>query len=506
MEIQFGTETEIGITRVNPENVDVVAESIALVRSATAPGVRMRWDYSCEDPHCDARGFRVKELLQDSDEANYFAQDAQRALTFSEIKSDLVLRNGARFYNDHAHPEYCAPECSTLLELLQQDYEGDALLMACARNLNQNTDNPVLLYKNNTDFRGHSYGCHENYLMPRRLPWETLSQSMVAFFVTRQIVCGAGKFGWEEEDKFVGPGFQISQRADFFSELQSVDTMQRRPIINTRDEPHANHELYRRFHVIIGDANMSMYSTWLKVGTTSLVLQALLNGAPVERVPRVAEPIQTLKAISRDRSWKWLCRDINGYKTSGLDIQRRYLELVQEFCPDLDPDWKNVVAAWDEVLRDLEKDPMRCADRLDWVAKFQLIEQFRQAEKLSEDDAWLRSLDLAYHLLDKEDGLSYALLNQRAFRLPYPHLEITSHSLCPPSSTRAAVRGRCIEKFGSAVQATQWDYIMLKGASKKIELDLRNLFDPTLIKQSLKIISSAQTVEDLAQLKFAKIV
>src|SRR5678815_3778913 len=124
MDIQFGTETEIGITREKPDGLDVVAESIALVRSATAPGVRMRWDYSCEDPHCDARGFRVKELLQDSDEANYFAQDAQRALTFSEIKSDLVLRNGARFYNDHAHPEYCAPECSTLLELLQQDYEA----------------------------------------------------------------------------------------------------------------------------------------------------------------------------------------------------------------------------------------------------------------------------------------------------------------------------------------------------------------------------------------------
>ena len=506
MDIQFGTETEIGITRTNPEGVDVVAESIALVRSATAPGVRMRWDYSCEDPHCDARGFRVKELLQDNDEANYFAQDAQRALTFSEIKSDLVLRNGARFYNDHAHPEYCAPECSTLLELLQQDYEGDALLMACVKNLNQNTDNPVLLYKNNTDFRGHSYGCHENYLMPRRIPWETLSQAMVAFFVTRQIVCGAGKFGWEEEDKFTGPGFQISQRADFFSELQSVDTMQRRPIINTRDEPHANNELYRRFHVIIGDANMSLYSMWLKVGMTSLVLQALLNGCPLDRVPRVADPIQTLKAISRDKTWKWVCRDLNGYKTTGLEIQRAYLELVREYCPKLEPEWAAVVTAWDEVLQDLGREPLSCADRLDWCAKFKLIEEFRHAEKLASDDPWLRSLDLTYHLLNKEEGLYYALWDQNTFRLPYPKLDITSHSLCPPSTTRAAVRGRCIEKFGNSVQATQWDYILLKGAHKKIELDLRSLFDPALIKQSLKVISAAQTVEDLAQLKFAKIV
>lgn len=504
MDIQFGTETEIGITRQNPEGVDVVAESIALVRSAIAPGVRMRWDYSCEDPHCDARGFRVKELLQDSDEANYFAQDSQRALSFSEIKSDLVLRNGARFYNDHAHPEYCAPECGTLLELLQQDYAGDALLMACVRNLNQGSDNPVLLYKNNTDFRGHSYGCHENYLMPRKLPWETLSSSMVAFFCSRQIVCGAGKFGWEEEDKFVGPGFQVSQRSDFFSELQSVDTMQRRPIINTRDEPHANNELYRRFHVIVGDANLSLYSTWLKIGTTSLVLQALLNGAPPDRIPRVADPIQTIKTISRDASWKWLCRDNQGFKTSAIDIQRVYLGLVREFCTGLDADWQAVVTAWEEVLNDLERDPLSTADRLDWSAKFRLIEQFREAENLAPDDPWLRSLDLSYHHLDRELGLFYALMDQHAFRSPYPLETITGHSLCPPGTTRAAVRGRCIEKFGSAVQATQWDYIMLKGAHKKVELDLRNLFDAGLVKQSLRIISAAKTVEDLAALPFAK--
>src|SRR6187549_2466558 len=172
MDIQFGTETEIGITRQNPEGVDVVSESIALVRSATAPGVRMRWDYSCEDPYCDACGFRVKELLQDSDEANYFAQDAQRAMSFSEIKSDLVLRNGARFYNDHAHPEYCTPECGTLQEIVEQDASGDALLIDCARVVSEQSGSPVLLYKNNTDFRGHSYGCHENYLLPRSLAWD----------------------------------------------------------------------------------------------------------------------------------------------------------------------------------------------------------------------------------------------------------------------------------------------------------------------------------------------
>jgi len=506
MDIQFGTETEIGITREKPDGLDVVAESIALVRSATAPGVRMRWDYSCEDPHCDARGFRVKELLQDIDESNYFAQDAQRTLTFHEIKSDLVLRNGARFYNDHAHPEYCTPECSRLLEILQQDYSGDSVLIACAKALTQNSDNPVLLYKNNTDFRGHSYGCHENYLMPRTLTWDVLSQAIVAFFVTRQIFAGAGKFGWEEEDTLIKAGFQISQRSDFFSELQSVDTMQRRPLVNTRDEPHANNELYRRFHVIIGDSNLSLYSTYLKIGTTCLVLQALLNGAPLERVPKVSDPLHTLKMVSRDTSWKWYCREASGRPTTAVDIQRAYLQLVKEYCTDLDHDWKAVLDSWEQVLNDLEVDPISTADRLDWSAKYKLIEEFRQAEKLETNDPWLRSLDLAYHLLDRQQGLFYGLLEHGAFKFPYSYDEITCHSLCPPPSTRAAVRGRCIEKFGAAVNATQWDYILLHGAHKKIELDLRNLFDQNLIKQSLKIISAAQSVEDLAVLKFAKLV
>lgn len=506
MDIQFGTEMEIGITRERPEGLDVVAESIALVRSATAPGVRMRWDYSCEDPHCDARGFRVKELLQDTDEANYFAQDAQRTLTFNEIKSDLVLRNGARFYNDHAHPEYCTPECSTLLEILQQDYAGDALLMECAKAMSQNSENPVLLYKNNTDFRGHSYGCHENYLMPRTITWENLSQAVVAFFVTRQIYCGAGKYGWEEEDRFLRSGFQVSQRSDFFSELQSVDTMQRRPLVNTRDEPHANNERFRRFHVIIGDSNLSLYATYLKIGTTCLMLQSLLNGAPPERIPKLADPLSTLKSVSRDSSWQWLCRTAHGPKMTAVDIQRIYLELVREFCPNLQPEWKQVVEAWEKVLNDLEKDPLLTADRLDWAAKYKLIEKFREDEKLDDSDPWLRSLDLAYHLLDRQRGLFYGLLDQGTFKMPYSYALLTGHSLCPPASTRAAVRGRCIEKFGGAVQATQWDYILLHGARKKIELDLRNLFDPEMIRQSLKVISSAKSVEDLAQLKFAKIV
>ena len=506
LDIQFGTETEIGISREHADGLDVVNEAMALIGAATAPGVRRRWDYQCEDPHCDARGFRVKELLQDHDESNYFAQDSQRYLSAEAIHCDLVLRNGARFYNDHSHPEYSTPECTTLLEHLQQDYSGDQLLIECARNLNQVSDNPVRLYKNNTDFSGHSYGCHENYLLPRRLPWEILSQGMEAFLVTRQIMCGAGKFGWETQDKYLQPGFQISQRSDFFFALQSVDTMQHRPIINTRDEPHANRQLYRRFHVILGDSNLSLYSTYLKIGTTALVLQAMLNGAPLERLPRLADPLHAVKSISRDRTWRWACQTVSEKETTAIEVQRTYLQLVREFCPAVQTEWVDLMTAWENVLNDLERDPLVTADRLDWPAKFKLIESFRSEEKISEDDPWLSSLDLSYHLLDSQQGLFYALMDQGAFKLPFPLAEINAHSLCPPSTTRAAVRGRCIEKFGASVQATQWDYILLAGSHGKIKLDLTNLFDSQKVKQSLEVINAARTVDDLVRLEFANLV
>jgi Pup amidohydrolase len=192
--------------------------------------------------------------------------------------------------------------------------------------------------------------------------------------------------------------------------------------------------------------------------------------------------------------------------TNAIEVQRTYLKLVKDFCPSLPEEWKSVQVAWEQVLDDLEKDPLSTSDRLDWSAKYRLIEQFRDMEGLDTEDPWLRSLDLSYHLLDREQGLFYGLMDQGAFKLPFKYEDITCHSLCPPATTRAAVRGRCIEKFGSAVQATQWDYILVHGAQKKIELDLRNLFDADMIKQSLKVICAAHSVEDLAQLPFAKIV
>src|SRR5208283_1378828 len=213
----FGIETEYGITVNGVESVDVVTESIELVRCYTDHGALMKWDYELEDPHMDARGFRAQSLMQDTDESAYYEIDKNRPLSFEEIKSDLVLSNGARFYNDHAHPEYSTPECSTLRELVAQDKAGERILAECARRRNKQlteSGKEVRLYKNNTDFVGHSYGCHDNYLMRRDVPWDRIVAGIVPFLVTRQIFAGAGKMGIEGEAAAEQPGvFQISQRS-----------------------------------------------------------------------------------------------------------------------------------------------------------------------------------------------------------------------------------------------------------------------------------------------------
>jgi len=494
--IQYGIETEYGITRDTAEDVDVVAESIALVRSAIAPGVRMRWDYNSEDPHADARGFKVDELRQDHDEANYYAQDAQRALTFTEIKSDLALSNGARFYNDHAHPEYCTPECSTLDELIAHDRAGERIVMDCARQLSEERGAEVQIYKNNTDFQGHSYGCHENYLLPRSLGWDELAHGMAAFLVTRQIFAGTGKYAVEEEDKFVASNFQISQRSDFFQVFQSVDTMQKRPLINTRDEPHANAEQWRRFHVIIGDANMSPFATRLKVGTTALVAEALARN-PQLKLPELMAPLDTLKAISRDPMFHWEVTLADRQISTAIEVQRKCLDAVRAGCDLTTDDAEWIVREWERVLDDLESGFLRCADRLDWVAKKRMIGEFQAAQGIEDDDPWLRSLDLEYHRLDRAEGLYFAL-ESGGMMIGIPDVPTVETAMkLPPESTRAAVRGGCISKFGGDVLAAQWDHVILKGEMYDIKIPLLDLFAPNEIVRYREAIEKAGSPDHL---------
>jgi Pup amidohydrolase len=501
--ILFGIETEFGITRdTDPgEDLDVVAESIALVRAAREAGVRMRWDYRCEDPHADTRGFRVDALRQDTDESGYVEQDALRPLTFAEIKSDLALSNGARFYNDHAHPEYCTPECASPDDLAAHDRAGERIVAACARRLGKERGRPVRIHKNNTDFLGHSYGCHENFLLPRSLPWDDLCAGIEAFLVTRQVFCGAGKFGVEDEDRFLGPGFQIAQRSDFFRVLQSVDTMQERPLINTRDEPHADPRKWRRFHVILGDANMSPFATRLKVASTALVLEALVRDPGfARRLPRLADPLGALRSVSRDPDWKWELRLKDGRNSTALEVQRAYLEAVRATADLGRPEWRAAFADWEGVLDDLAVDPLRCADRLDWVAKFALIRQFQQGEGLSDTDPWLQSLDLAYSLLDPDEGLHAGLEAAGLVRCVVSEEAVARAVTMPPSDTRAAVRGLCIARFGDDVLAAQWDHVILRTDRGPLKIDLTDLFEPAAVGRVVETLRTAGSASELGRM------
>ncbi len=497
----FGIETEYGIAVDGQEVVDVVQESIEVVRSYTEHGASMKWDYELEDPHRDARGFRVRELLQDTDEAAYFEIDKNRPLAFEEIKSDLVLSNGARFYNDHAHPEYSTPECTTLHQIVAQDKAGERVLWECARRRNSRIadsqpDRKVRLYKNNTDFIGHSFGCHDNYLMDRSAPWERIVTGSIPFLVTRQIFAGAGKLGIEGEDARTQSGaFQISQRADFFSVLVSIDTMNRRPIVNTRDEPHADTSKYRRFHVIVGDANMNEVATALKIGTTALVLELIEKDA----APRIelANPIEANKAVSRDASYKWLVELSDGRRIGAIDIQRLYLEAARRYCDLSDGEKRWVVAQWEAILNDLERDPLACADRVDWVAKRFLLSTFQEAEHLDWGDPWLQSIDMEYHNIDPVAGLYHEMQRSCALKRFVDEEEIRNAIFLPPPTTRAFFRGRAVAKFNSAITSIQWDEVVFQTTRGPRAIPLIAAFGDAALDELAARIQRAETVEEL---------
>ena len=313
------------------------------------------------------------------------------------------------------------------------------------------------LYKNNTDFQGHSYGCHDNYLMQRDVPWDKIVTSIVPFLVTRQLFAGAGKMGIEGEDERGLPGvFQLAQRSDFFEVLTSIDTMNRRPIVNTRDEPHADTGLYRRFHVIVGDANMSEWATAMKVGTTALALELIEKG----HAPRtgLADPIAATRAISRDPTWRWMVPRHEGGEISGLEIQRAWLAAAREHC-DQDGDTPWILAEWEQVLNDLATDPLSTRDRCDWAAKRFLLDTFREAEGIPWEDPWLQSLDLAYHSISRADGLYYELVHTGQMRRVVTEEDARRAVFHPPEGTRAFFRGRAIAKFDAHIASLGWDAI-----------------------------------------------
>jgi Pup amidohydrolase len=484
----FGLETEYGITVNGAESVDVVAESIELVRSYTDHGAHMKWDYELEDPHLDARGFRAKELLQDTDESAYFEIDKSRPLSFEEIKSDLVLSNGARFYNDHAHPEYSTPECTSLREIVAHDKAGERVLDECRRRRDRKLEEgqEVRLYKNNTDFVGHSYGCHDNYLLSRAVSWDRIVAGVLPFLITRQIFAGAGKMGIEAESAPGQPGvYQISQRADFFSVLVSIDTMNRRPLVNTRDEPHADLERYRRFHVILGDANMSEWATAMKIGTMAMVLGLI----ETETVPQleIAQPIDAAKSISRDQTRSWILELKDGRKISAIDVQRIYLRAAASLVPE-NEDYRWIVQEWENVLDDLEREPSSTADRVDWAAKKMLLDALQEGEKLSWNDPWLQAIDLEYHNVDLDRGLYYELVRQGSMRRVVSEEDIRMAIFNPPETTRGFFRGRSVARFDKHIESIQWDEVVFANGAERERVSLP---EPSVADERLRRLNDA---------------
>jgi proteasome accessory factor A len=320
----------------------------------------------------------------------------------------------------------------------------------------------ISVYKNNTDNKGASYGCHENYLMRRSTPFAQIVAHLTPFFVSRQVVTGAGRVGIGTES--VSPGYQISQRADFFEVEVGLETTLKRPIINTRDEPHALADRYRRLHVIIGDANMSEVSTYLKLGTTALVL-AMIEDDFLSVDLAVDAPVAALHEVSHDPSLRHLVTLRSGRKLTAVQLQMEYLEQARKYVEeryglDADPQTRDVLERWESVLTRLERDPMSLSRELDWVAKLALLEGYRARDGLDWGASRLEAVDLQWADVRPDKGLYNRLAaSGRMVRLvDDDQVEAAVHT--PPEDTRAYFRGRCLAQYGANVAAASWDSVI----------------------------------------------
>src|SRR5947208_4288270 len=319
----MGTEVEYGVSLPGQPSANAMLLSAQVVNAyaGTLPAGRARrasWDFEEESPLRDARGFD----LGGSGAGGAVAQEFIDAEEDAGL-ANVVLPNGARLYVDHAHPEYSTPEVTNPLDVVRFDKAGELVMAAAARQSEQLTGAVITLYKNNTDNKGVSYGAHENYLMSRQTPFSAIVSQLTPFFVTRQVICGAGRVGIGQDGH--QHGIQISQRADFFEVEVGLETTLKRPIINTRDEPHADAEKYRRLHVIIGDANLAEVSTYLKLGTTAIVL-SMIEDSFLTGDLGVEGPVQELRAVSHDTSLRHLVRLADGRTLTALEVQREYLD------------------------------------------------------------------------------------------------------------------------------------------------------------------------------------
>ncbi|MGA9077907.1 MAG: depupylase/deamidase Dop [Acidimicrobiales bacterium] len=445
-----GIETEYGVHLTGTADSNPTAASSMLINAYVAElAGRVGWDFEDESPGRDARGFTREG-------------GAPPEVEMSLVNT--VLTNGARYYVDHAHPEYSTPECSTVDELVAHDKAGERILLASmtAAQRMLRTGEAIVVYKNNSDGKGNSYGCHENYLVDRAVPFGRVARDLTAHLVTRQIYTGAGKVGCEE------PGhrpatFELSQRADFFQEEVGLETTLKRPIINTRDEPHADPARYRRLHVITGDANLAEVATLLKVGVTAIVLLLIEDDALGSAELVLARPVAAMHTVSHDLGLASPLELASGGTMTAIEAQWRLLDLARKYnevhgLEALGPDGvgATVLDRWESVLGALESNPSTLRRTLDWVAKLELIDAYCLRHDCDLADHRVQVLDLQYHDLRPERSL---------FRRLGMETVVTEDAIAravndPPTTTRAYFRGECLKRYRSSIVAANWDSVV----------------------------------------------
>ncbi|MFV0462901.1 MAG: depupylase/deamidase Dop [Nostocoides sp.] len=459
----MGIETEYGIAmpghpRANPMILSgQVVTAYAKSRGITA--ARTLWDFEDEAPLHDARGFQLRRGLAHPSQLTDEGYDDDPTM------ANVVLTNGARLYVDHAHPEYSSPEVTSPRDAVVWDRAGE-VIMAEAVALLASSPPGVNLYKNNTDGKGSSYGTHENYLMARSTPFADIVAHLTPFFVVRQVLCGAGRVGIGVDSR--EPGYQIASRSDFFEVEVGLETTLKRPIINTRDEPHALAEKYRRLHVILGDANHGDVPNLLKLGTTSLVL-AMIEDGFFDRTGAalsVRDPVGTLRRVSHDPDLATLVELMDGRRLTAVELLGHYRELADQYLQQryggqIDPDTAEVMHWWGVVLDKLATDPMSAHGEVDWVAKRAVLEAYRSRGGLDWSDPHLRAIDIQWSDVRADKGLFATMAARGRFTSLVSTDEVDRAVTNPPEDTRAWFRGTCLSRFPESVVSASWDSVIL---------------------------------------------
>ena len=451
--ILCGIDTEYGLLVGGRGAEEQIEDATAFVR-ASPDGRFVGWDYRPEAPRSDLRGFKLDALAFDPVDAQFDAGKSHGAP--HEIRSDRILANGARLYNDHGHPEYATPECRSILELALQDRVGEGVMLRAAAALEAETGERVRVYKNNTDFHGASYGTHESYLVPRALGFQRLFDACVPMLVARQILVGAGKVG-SETGAWVD--YQLSQRADFFVEPANAETLYRRPVFNTRDEPHAENAKWIRLHVIAGDSNMIPAATARKAGLLKL---ALLLAAAGEPAPfRLADPVRAAMDVSRDARHRFEVKLVGGGWTTGPEILEAYFAAAEARL-ELDDETRWTIDGSRRLLEALREGDPLFRREVDWAAKKHILDQ----TELDFKDPALRAYDLEYHNPDPDEGLHAALEEMGEVDAGPP---VGDRAERVHEGTRARARSIAVRRFANHLQSASWRTLVFGNG---VEVDL----------------------------------